>query len=143
MEYVMSAFSLFEIVAYSCAGLGLGIVILFYTLYQPVIQAINPLPRIFREAKEYIYIQTDLDKRFFNNSKVIESFIEAAKNGVIIRIFADPKGEKIENVPELKKLVDKKVVEIKVAKAPFREAKIPHFMVVDSKTVRLETYHKS
>ena len=121
MEDVIPLFSLFEIVVWFCAGLGLGIVLLFYTLSQvkigkSVIQAINPLSWIFRKAKEYIHIQTDLDRKFFDNTKITTALATAAAIGTEIQILVDPEGEKIENVPKLKELVDKKAVEIKVTK---------------------------
>jgi phosphatidylserine/phosphatidylglycerophosphate/cardiolipin synthase-like enzyme len=136
-----------EIVIYFATAMIAGIAILICTLFQycgdnTMRSKIRHFSKIFKRAKEYIHIQTDLDKKFFDNTEITNALATAAAMGVEIQILVDPEGEKIGNVPKLKELVDKKVVEIKVAKAPFREAKIPHFMVVDSKTVRLETYHK-
>lgn len=141
---VMSAH---EIVIYFATGMIAGIAILIYTLGQfyndnKMKVKIRHFSWIFRKAKKYVHIQTDLDRKFFDNIKITKALAKAAAIGAEIQILVDPEGEKIENVPKLKELVDKKVVELKVAKTPFREAKIPHFMVVDSKTIRLETFHK-
>lgn len=136
-----------EIVIYFATGMIAGIAILIYTLSQfygdnKMKAKIRHFSWIFRKAKEYIHIQTDLDRKFFDNIKITKALAKAAAIGAEIQILVDPEGEKIENVPNLKELVDKKAIEIKVAKTPFSEAKIPHFMVVDDKTIRLETFHK-
>ncbi len=47
----------------------------------------------------------------------------------------------MENVPKLKEMVDKGLIEVKIAEKPFRETATPHYMVIDGKTVRIESYH--
>ncbi len=64
-------------------GIIAGLALVLYTFSQfkgdsTILAKINHFSRMYRRAKEYIHIQTDLDNRFFNNPKIIEALRSAA-----------------------------------------------------------------
>ncbi len=99
------------------------------------------LLKLFNSAKSTIHITTDLDIRFFEKEEIIESLKNAAERGVEVKILSDPKGYKIAEMPKLEELVNKGLINVTEAKEPFKIRKLHHYMIIDKRAARLETYH--
>lgn len=99
------------------------------------------LLKLFNSSNKTINITTDLDTRFFGDDKIAESLKNAAGRGVKIKILYDPDGYKLTEISKLEELVNKGHIEAKEAKEPFEIGKVHHYMIIDERAARLETYH--
>lgn len=102
---------------------------------------LKKLKKLFNSAKRTIHITTDLDIRFFGKEEIIESLKNAAERGVEVEILFDPEGYKIAEIPKLEEFVNKGLINAKEAKEPFEIKKVHHYMIIDERVARLETYH--
>jgi len=130
-----------------------GVILGVYSLYHIVLNGIRDrnmkdkvkeFEKAFKRARQYIHIQTDMNKEFFDDPKIVQAFKKVAtkKDPVEIKILVDPEGEKLENTPRLKGLVDQGLLNVKIAKEPFRKTATPHCFVIDGRAVRIEDYHE-